>query len=119
MLQFNSINIFISLIVFTQRAKSTQASPTMTTINTIAYPIKNIEFPAITICSQGAAKDVIDNVLLQQFEEYQRIRGLVAQRRRNQNSTVAGKRKRRSVPSFADNLSNVEVLYQCINMARL
>ena len=111
--------IFYSLYSTNKTYVEWQASPTITTIDTIAYPIKNIEFPAITICSQGAAKDVIDNVLLQQFEEYQRIRGLVAQRRRNQNSTVAGKRKRRSVPSFADNLSNVEVLYQCINMARL
>ena len=89
-----------------------QATPTITTINTIAYPIRNIEFPAITICSQGAAKDVMDNVLLQQFGEYLRIRRLVVQRGRNQNSNDAGKRKRISIPAFSENLSNEEVLYQ-------
>ena len=88
-----------------------QASPTITTINTIAYPIKNIEFPAITICSQGASKDVMDNVLLQQFEEYLKIRGVVAQRGGNQTSAAAGKRKRRSIPNIADTLSSEEVLY--------
>ena len=88
-----------------------QASPTITTINTIAYPIKNIEFPAITICSQGAAKDVMDTVLLQQFEEYLRIRGVTAQGGSNQNSDAAGKRKKRSVTSIADTLSSEEVIF--------
>ena len=45
-----------------------QANPTITTINTTAYPIENIEFPAITICSQGAAKNVMETVLVKQFE---------------------------------------------------
>ena len=88
-----------------------QASPTITTINTIAYPIKNIEFPAITICSQGASKDVMDNVLLRQFEEYLKIRGVVAQRGGNQTITGTGKRKKRSIPTIADTLSSEEVLY--------
>ena len=88
-----------------------QASPTITTINTIAYPIKNIEFPAITICSQGAAKDVMDNVLLQQFEDYLRIRGVAARASSNQNNDAAGKRKKRSVTSIADTLSSEEVLF--------
>ena len=87
-----------------------QASPTITTINTIAYPIKNIEFPAITICSQGAAKDVMDNVLLQQFEEYLSIRGVAAQAGIDQNGDAAGKRKKRSVTPIADTLSSEEVL---------
>ena len=92
-----------------------QASPTITTINTIAYPIKNIEFPAITICSQGAAKDVMDTVLLQQFEEYLKIRGVSAEERSNQNSNAAGTRKKRSVQSIADTLSSEEVLFVNLN----
>ena len=47
-----------------------QANPTITVINTTSFPIKNVEFPAITICSQGLAKDIIENVLIQQFESY-------------------------------------------------
>ena len=39
-------------------------------INTTSFPIKNVEFPAITICSQGLAKDIMENVLIKQFESY-------------------------------------------------
>ena len=88
-----------------------QASPTITTINTTAYPIKNVEFPAITICSQGAAKDVMNTVLLQQFEEYLRIRGITAQEGSNQDSPATGNRKKRSVTPIADTLSSEEVLF--------
>ena len=88
-----------------------QASPTITTINTIAYPIKNIEFPAITICSQGAAKDVMDTVLLQQFEEYLRMRGIVTKVGGNQTNASDGKRKKRSVQYIADSLTSEEVLF--------
>ena len=88
-----------------------QASLIITTINTIAYPIKNIEFPAITICSQGAAKDVMDTVLLQQFEEYLSMRGIIAQGGSNQTNASDGKRKKRSVSPIADTLSSEEVLF--------
>ena len=88
--------IFYSLYSTNKTYVEWQASPTITTINTTAYPIKNIEFPAITICSQGASKDVMDNVLLQQFEEYLKIRGVVAQRGWNQTSSAEEKRKKRS-----------------------
>ena len=57
------------------------------------------------------SKDVMDNVLLRQFEEYLEIRGVVAQRGWNQTSTAAGKRKKRSIPTIADTLSSGEVLY--------
>ena len=86
-----------------------QASPTITTIDTIAYPIKNIEFPAITICSQGAAKNVMETVLLQQFEEYLRTRGIRAEIGDNEGNVATSKRKKRSVSSIADTLSNEEV----------
>ena len=56
-----------------------QDEPIITTIGTTAYPIQNIDFPAITICSQGAAKDIMDKVLLRQFETYLRARGIKPQ----------------------------------------
>ena len=107
----NQDNHFYSLYSTNKTYVEWQASPTITTINTIAYPIKNIEFPAITICSQGAAKDVMDNVLLKQFDEYLKVSGVVAQKGRNQTSTAAGKRKKKIISTIADTLSNGEVLY--------
>ena len=53
----------------------------------------------------------MDTVLLQQFEEYLKIRGVASQRGSNQKSDATGKRKKRSVPSIADTLSNEEVLF--------
>ena len=39
-------------------------------VNTTSYPIENVEYPAITVCSQGLAKDIMETVLIQQFETY-------------------------------------------------
>ena len=114
----NQDNHFYSLYSTNKTYVEWQASPTITTINTIAYPIKNIEFPAITICSQGAAKDVMDNVLLKQFDEYLKVSGVVAQKGRNQTSTAAGKRKKKIISTIADTLSSGEVLYWYINLVR-
>ena len=44
--------------------------PTITVINTTSYPIENIEFPAITICSQGLAKGIMEKVVVLQFKRY-------------------------------------------------
>ena len=44
--------------------------PVITTINTVAYPIENIEFPAITICSQGSAKDLTEIAIYRQFQTF-------------------------------------------------
>ena len=72
-----------------------QASPTITTINTTAYPIKSVEFPAITICSQGSAKNVMDAVILRQFELFLKARGIKAKKakkvkRSTNNNEVSG-----------------------------
>ena len=45
-------------------------NPVVTTLDTIALPIDEIEFPAVTICPQGSIKDILDNVLFKQFIEY-------------------------------------------------
>ena len=57
----------------------------------------------------------MDTVLLQQFEEYLKIRGVSAQEPSNQNSNAAGTRKKRSVQSIADTLSSEEVLFVNLN----
>ena len=52
----------------------------------------------------------MDTVLLQQFEEYLRMRGIVTKGGGNQTDASAGKRKKRSVKSIADSLTSEEVL---------
>ena len=45
-------------------------NPVITTLDTIALPIEEIEFPAITICPQGSRHEIIDSVLLKQFQKF-------------------------------------------------
>ena len=74
-----------------------QDNPTITTINTTAYPIQNIEFPAITICSQGTAKDLMDKVIMIQFEAYLRARGIKPETNATKvTNGSTGKRRKRS-----------------------
>ena len=47
-----------------------QANPVLTTVNTTAYPVKSIEFPAVTICGQGMNDDVITAGMFKQFFNY-------------------------------------------------
>ena len=42
----------------------------MTTLETVAEPIENIKFPAVTICPQGSRQEIIDAVLFRQLKEY-------------------------------------------------
>ena len=51
----------------------------------------------------------METVLLQQFEEYLRTRGIRAEVGDNKGNGTTGKRKKRSMPSIADKLSNEEV----------
>jgi hypothetical protein len=61
--------IFWSLVIFAMLLLGTywsvgaysdwQATPVLTTVKTSALPIKNIEFPAVTICSQGLNEDIV------------------------------------------------------------
>ena len=47
-----------------------QDEPVITTLETVAEPIKNIKFPAVTICPQGSRQEIIDAVLFRQLKEY-------------------------------------------------
>ena len=89
-----------------------QANPTITTINTTAYPIENIEFPAITICSQGSAKDVMDNVLLKQFEAYLESRAIQGSSETGSNVTSSDKKRKQLPTSISQRLTKNEVTSQ-------
>ena len=64
-----------------------QANPTITVINTTSYPIKNVEYPAITICSQGLAKDIVETVFVQQFESYLVSKSIIEKPEISENET--------------------------------
>ena len=49
---------FVILKYLFQAYSEWQEHPVLTTVSTTGKPIKDIEFPAITICSQGAIKEV-------------------------------------------------------------
>ena len=50
--------------------KEWQDEPVISTLETVAEPIENIEFPAVTICPQGSRQEIIDSVLFRQLKEY-------------------------------------------------
>ena len=62
----------ISFTIFQMSSLRSQwkKNPVVTTLDTMAFPIDEIEFPAVTICPQGSIKDILDNVLFKQFMEY-------------------------------------------------
>ena len=114
----NDANSYYSIYSTCKTYIEWQDNPTITTINTTAYSIKNIEFPSITICSQGAAKNVVDNVMLKQFEAYLNERDIKAN---NISENVSGstiKRKKRSTPLISHTLSKSEVAPINQNMNR-
>ena len=88
-----------------------QDNPTITTINTTAYPIQNIEFPAITICSQGTAKDLMDKVIMIQFEAYLRARGIKPETNATKatNGSTGKRRKRSTEKRISDTLPEEKV----------
>ena len=45
-------------------------NPVLTSVKTTGLPIENIDFPSITVCTQGAANEVVDAALFQQFNDY-------------------------------------------------
>ena len=103
---------FYSIYTTVNSYKEWKASPTITTVKTTAYPIERIDFPAITICSQGASKNIMDEVLVRQFEEYLQSNGVTSK----QNVKSISNRKKRSLePNIAYTLSKEEVRMGSIN----
>ena len=67
--------VVILAIIFTtfqvcKLYKEWQDEPVITTLDTVALPIEEIEFPAVTICPQGSRQEIIDSVLFRQLREY-------------------------------------------------
>ena len=50
--------------------KQWQDNPVITTLETVSLPIKEIEFPAVTICPQGSIKGIAETVLFHQLSRY-------------------------------------------------
>ena len=51
-------------------------NPVLTTVATMAYPVKAIELPAVTICRQGMSDDVIGSAMLNQFFKYLELKNI-------------------------------------------
>ena len=62
-------------------------SPVITTLDTIALPIQDIEFPAVTICPQGSIYGISDVVLSNQMKEYMINKALNGNLRRKRSSS--------------------------------
>jgi hypothetical protein len=62
--------VVITTIQMTSLHNQWKTYPVITTLDTIAFPIENIEFPAVTICPQGSMKEIVDNVMFQQLRDY-------------------------------------------------
>ena len=64
------IAIYIAASFSIQAYVNWQENPVLTSVGTTGYPIEKVEFPAITICAQGSAKEVIDAAFFKQFNDY-------------------------------------------------
>ena len=62
--------VFFSVFQTCSLYSQWQKSPVITTLESIALPIKDIEFPAVTICPQGSLYQNVDAVLFKQLREY-------------------------------------------------
>ena len=55
---------------------SWQENPVITTVGTTAFPIKKIEFPAVTICGQGNNEEILAAGFLKMFSDYLSKKGV-------------------------------------------
>ena len=78
-----------------------QDHPVITELDTVALPIEEIEFPAVTICPQGAIKNMSEIVLGQQFMEF------VKDKRKKEKS-----RRKREVAPWNSTEIKRELTYQ-------
>ena len=61
-----SLGIYMSYDAY----KTWQDDPMITTVSSTGLPLKNIEYPAITICSQGMVQAILDKALEKQFNDF-------------------------------------------------
>ena len=107
--------VVISAIAFTVFQMTTlyqqwKDYPVITTLDTLALPIEEIEFPAVTICPQGSIDKITESVLFKQFKEYilgKSPNGYVREKRSNDPHYQSQKGTTGQVPW---NLSYVEMM---------
>ena len=83
------LTVVVLALVFSYWQTSTlykqwQDNPVITTLETVSMPIKEIEFPAVTICPQGSIKGIAETVLFNQLSRYitnQRQAGMARMKR--------------------------------------
>ena len=61
-----AFTIFQLIILF----EEWQDSPTVTTLNTSFFPVKEIKFPQVTICPQGSVNNLVERVLFKQLTKF-------------------------------------------------
>ena len=52
-----------------------QDNPVITTLKTVAKPVSTLAFPAVTICGTGQHMDMVEKVLLHNFDVWNQTRG--------------------------------------------
>jgi len=55
---------------------SWQDNPVITTVGTTAFPVEDIEFPAVTICGQGNNEEVLSAGFLKMFSDHLKQQGI-------------------------------------------
>ena len=65
-----TVAVLFTAFQMTQLYRQWKDDPVVTNLDTLALPIEEIEFPAITICPQGSMKEVMSSVLFKQLKEY-------------------------------------------------
>ena len=63
-----STSVFFSVYHTCTLYSQWQQSPVVTTLESISQPIREIEFPAVTICPQGSLYESLDAVLFKQLK---------------------------------------------------
>ena len=109
-----SIAVFFSVFQTCSLYTQWQKSPVMTTLESIALPIKDIEFPAVTICPQGSLYQSVDAVLFKQLREYikdKTSKKLQRKKRFSSNETDSVTNSRPEVPQN-DSLISVDLMLE-------
>ena len=50
--------------------KQWETNPVIRALELISLPLEDVDYPGITVCPQGYVKDIMENVLFQQFQNY-------------------------------------------------
>ena len=95
-----------------------QDDPVITTLDTVALPIEEIDFPAITICPQGSVKKILDSVLFKQLVEY--IRNKTHTNISRAKKSISSKKvtNPKNYNNFFLNLTLDEMLYEAKEFLR-